>query len=161
MKKARVEVLQGDEWQIEGDLVLKERKVYVIKGETLRVKIIQLHHEVLVVRYKGRWKTTELVTRNYWWPGVMRDVGKYVNSCDMCQKMKNMMEAPAEKLKLSEIPEKSQMYLMVDFITKLLLVVGKDVILVVCHRLSKIHYFVATITNFIQLVSPQPVDLFS
>jgi len=55
-----------------------------MKGETLRVKIIQLHHEVPVVRYKGRWKTTELVTRNYWWPGVMRDVGKYVNSCDMC-----------------------------------------------------------------------------
>jgi len=36
------------------------------------------------------------------------------------------------------------MHLMVDFITKLLLVAGKDVILVVCHKLSKMHYFVAT-----------------
>jgi len=34
---------------------------------------------------------------------------------------------------------------MVDFITKLLLVVGKDVILVVCDRLSKMTYFVAII----------------
>jgi len=33
---------------------------------------------------------------------------------------------------------------MVDFITKLLLVAGKDVILVVCDRLSKITHFVAT-----------------
>ena len=32
----------------------------------------------------------------------------------------------------------------VDFITKLLLVAGKDAILVVCNRLSKIAYFVAT-----------------
>jgi len=32
---------------------------------------------------------------------------------------------------------------MVDFITKLLLVVGKDVILVVCNRLSKIAHFIA------------------
>ena len=32
-----------------------------------------------------------------------------------------------------------------DFITKLLLVVGKDMILVVCDRLSKITYFVTTI----------------
>jgi len=32
---------------------------------------------------------------------------------------------------------------MVDFITKLLLVAEKDVILVVCDRLSKITYFVA------------------
>ena len=35
---------------------------------------------------------------------------------------------------------------MVDFITKLLLVVEKDVILVVCDRLSKITHFV-TITE--------------
>ena len=35
------------------------------------------------------------------------------------------------------------MYLMVDFITKLLLVAGKDVILVVCDRLSKMAHFVA------------------
>jgi len=36
------------------------------------------------------------------------------------------------------------MHLIVDFITKLLLVVGKDEILVVCDRLSKMTYFVAT-----------------
>ena len=33
---------------------------------------------------------------------------------------------------------------MVDFITKLLLVVAKDAILVVCNRLSKMTHFVAT-----------------
>ena len=34
------------------------------------------------------------------------------------------------------------MYLTVEFITKLLLVARKDVILVVCDRLSKMTYFV-------------------
>ena len=33
---------------------------------------------------------------------------------------------------------------MVDFITKLLLVAGKDVILVVCNKLSKMIHFVTT-----------------
>ena len=33
---------------------------------------------------------------------------------------------------------------MVDFITKLLVVAGKDVILVVCDRLSKMIHFIAT-----------------
>ncbi len=37
------------------------------------------------------------------------------------------------------------MHLMVDFITKLLLVAEKDTILVMCDRLSKIAHFVATI----------------
>jgi len=36
------------------------------------------------------------------------------------------------------------MYLTVDFITKLLVVAGKDAILVVCDRLSKMAHFVAT-----------------
>ena len=44
---------------------------------------------------------------------------------------------PAEKLKLSKILEKPWTYLMVDLITKLLLVAGKDAILVVCDRLYK------------------------
>jgi len=37
----------------------------------------------------------------------------------------------------------------VDFITKLLLVAKKDAILVVCDKLSKITYFVATIKGIL------------
>ena len=46
--------------------MLKEGKVYVSKNEKLRAEIIQLHHDMLVAGHGGRWKTTELVTRNYW-----------------------------------------------------------------------------------------------
>ena len=65
MKKAGVKELRGNEWKIEGDLVLKEGKVYVTKDEELRAEVIRLHHDVLAVRHGGRWKTVELVTRNY------------------------------------------------------------------------------------------------
>jgi len=54
------------------------------------------------------------------------------------------MEEIVEKLKLSEVPEKLWTYLIVDFITKLLVVAGKDAILVVCDWLSKMTHFVAT-----------------
>jgi len=60
------------------------------------------------------------------------------------QRMKNRIKTPAEKLKLTEVLKKLWMYLIVDLITKLLLVVRKDTILVVCDRLFKIIYFVAT-----------------
>ena len=36
------------------------------------------------------------------------------------------------------------MHLIVDFVTKFLLVAGKDVILVICDKLFKMAYFVAT-----------------
>ena len=91
---------------MEGDLVLKEEKVYILKDEELRVEIIQLHHNMLVARHRKKWKMTELVTKNYWWPEVTKDVGKYIKGCNMCQRMKNRTEVPAEKLKLSKVLEK-------------------------------------------------------
>ena len=35
---------------------------------------------------------TELVTRNYWWLGVTKNIGKYIEGCDMYQRMKNRTE---------------------------------------------------------------------
>ena len=58
--------------------------------------------------------------------------------------MKNRIEKITGKLKLSEVLEKLWTHLIVDFITKLLIVARKDAILVVCNRLSKMVYFVAT-----------------
>ena len=102
MKKTEVKVIKGNEWQMKEDLVLKEGKMYVLKDKELRAKIIQLYHDIPVAEYGGRWKTTELVTRNYWWPEVIRDV----EGCNICQQMKNRTEEIAGKLKLSEVPEK-------------------------------------------------------
>jgi len=144
MKKAKVKELRGEEWRIEGDLVVKEGKIYVPKDVELKAEIIWLHHDVPAARHGGRWKTVELVTRNYWWLGITRDVGRYVEGCNLCQRMKNRTEEVAGKLKLSEVPEKPWTHLTVDFITKLPVVAGKDAILVVCDRLSKITHFVAT-----------------
>ena len=83
MKRAKVKELQENEWKIKEELVLKKRKVYMPKDEELRVEIIQLHHNILVVGHGGRWKIVELVMRNYWWLGVIRDVGRYMEGCVM------------------------------------------------------------------------------
>ena len=47
-------------------------------------------------------------------------------------------------MKLSEVLEKLWTHLMVDFIMKLPVVVGKNAILVICNQLSKMTHFVAT-----------------
>jgi len=145
MKKARVKELRGVEWKIEKNLVIKEEKIYVPKDVELRVEIIWLHHDVPAAKHRGQWKTVELVMRNYWWPGVMRDVGRYIKEYDLCQRMKNRTEEVAGKLKLSEVLEELWTHLMVDFIMKLPVVAGKYAILVVCDRLSKMTHFVTTI----------------
>jgi len=47
-------VLRGDKWQVEGDLVLKERKIYMLKDKELRVEIIWLYYNVPAAGYGGR-----------------------------------------------------------------------------------------------------------
>ena len=120
MKKVVVKILRGDKQKIEKELVLKVRKLYVLKNEKLRAEIIQLYYNLLVARYRERWKITELVMRNY------------------------RIEVPAEKLMMNEILEKLQIYLMV---VKLSLVAEKDMILVVYDRLSKIEHLVVITRN--------------
>jgi len=79
--------------------------VYVPKDEKLRVEIIQLHHDMPIAGHGGQWKTIELVTRNYWWPGVMKEVKRYVEECNQCQRIKNRAEMPAGKLRPNQVPE--------------------------------------------------------
>ena len=59
----------------------------------------------------------ELVTQNFWWPGVIKEVKQYVEGCDSCQRNKNCTEQPVGKLIPNSIPEKSWMYISADFIT--------------------------------------------
>jgi len=54
MKKVKVKELQGNEWQIEGDLVLKKEKVYVLKDKELRTEIIWWHYDVPAARHEGQ-----------------------------------------------------------------------------------------------------------
>jgi len=71
-------------------------------------------------------------------------VGRYVEGCNLYQRIKNRTEEVAGKLKLGEVPEKLWTHISVDFITKLPIVAGKNAILVVCDKLSKMTHFIAT-----------------
>ena len=86
----------------------------------------------------------KLVTRNFWWLGVIKEVKKYVESCDVYQRNKNCTETPVGKLMPNAVPEKPQSHIMVDFITKLPLAQGYNAILVVCNRMTKMAHFVST-----------------
>jgi len=85
-----------------------------------------------------------LVARNYWWPGVTKKVGRYVDGYNTCQRYKNRSKAPAGKLMSNTIPEKPWSHILADFITKLPLVQRYDAILMVCNHFSKMVHFIAT-----------------
>ena len=143
LKRVGIKSLRDEEQLIEEGVVMKKGYIYILERE-LRGEMVCLHHNMLVGEYRGRQKMVELVTRNYWWPGVTKEVGRYIDGYNACQQYKNRSEALAGKLMPNAIPEKPQSYISVDFITKLPLTQEYDIILVVYDRFSKMAHFIVT-----------------
>ena len=61
----RIKALRGDEQEIDNKVVFREGNIYVLKDEVLRIEVIWLHHDIPVAGHGEKWKTTELVTKNY------------------------------------------------------------------------------------------------
>ena len=126
--------------------MLKKEKEYILKDKILRVKIIQFYYDILVAKYRERWKMIKLVTNNYQWLGVIKDIRRYVNGYVLYQRTRNYMKALIVNIIANKMLEKLWIYLIV---TKLPLVAKKDEILVVYNRLFKMVYFVVMIKRIL------------
>ena len=142
MKRAGVKMLRDEEWREANGIIYKERKVYVPNNDKLRIEIIRLYHNTPVGGHGGQWKTVELVTQSFWWPGITKEVKQYIEGCDAYQHNKNHTEQPAGKLMPNSILEKPWMHISADFITKLPLAQGYNSILVVVDWLTKMVHFI-------------------
>ena len=137
MKRAPVKRLRSEEWSEEQGLILFRGKVYVPKDMQLRRELVRLHHDTPIAGHPGRWKTLELVTRNYWWPGITKFVFDYVDGCDKCQRYKNFPQPPVGKLMSPETPTEPWKNISAVFIVGLLSAQGFDALLVVVDRAKK------------------------
>ena len=78
IKWARVKILRDKKQREVNSIMYKEKKVYMPKDNILRVEIIRLHYNTLVGGYRKQQKTVELVTRNFWQLGIIKEVKRYV-----------------------------------------------------------------------------------
>ena len=111
--------VRAGEWAEHDGLVLYRGLVYVPRDEDLRRRIVQAHHDSRVTGHPGRWKTLELVSRNYWWPGISRFVDRYVRGCDACNRVKTFPGTPAGPLMPNPVPTRRWQVVTVDLIGEL------------------------------------------
>jgi hypothetical protein len=71
------------EWNLEDGLILYKGLVYVPNNKNLKRKVIQQYHDG-IMGHLGEWKTIELITRDFWWPGITTFIKAYIKGCAMC-----------------------------------------------------------------------------
>ena len=144
LRKSGTSRIDGAEWAEEQGLILFRGKVYVPKDVGLRRAIVEAHHDSQITGHPGRWKTLELVTRNYWWPGISRFIASYVQGCDRCNRTKTFPGKPLGKLMPTQIPKDTWQIVSVDLITGLPESHGYDSIMVTVDRFSKMAHVCPT-----------------
>ena len=147
LKSTSARSIRSSEWT-EADGVLYFRgKIYVPPTADIRRKIVALHHDSHIAGHPGRWKTLELVTRNYWWPHMSRYIGQYTATCDLCLRTKVLRQPPTGHLEPLPTPDIRWDNVSVDFVVELPESDGYDAIMVVVDSLCKRAHFLPVNTT--------------
>src|SRR5258708_7322830 len=147
LKALDVGELHSDEWMCAEGVVLYQGRVYILDDPQLHHDLVHAHHSATIARHPRLWKTLELVSRNYWWPGLSRYVAKFVAGCDACNWMKTFPTQKVGKLIPNKVPDRHWQVISVDMIGELLDSKGYNAVLVVVDHLSKQIHAVPTVTS--------------
>ncbi|KAI5085662.1 hypothetical protein C0J45_2344, partial [Silurus meridionalis] len=80
-----------------------EGRVFV--PTTCRRGLIQSVHEGLGTGHPGEKRTVQLIQVRYWWPGMTRDINRFVQECTTCAMAKVPRHLPVGKLVPLPIPQ--------------------------------------------------------
>ena len=109
-------------------------------NQEIQNKLLRRHHDHPLSGHQGQARTLELLSRQYYWPGMKAEVNSYVATCPHCQQTKgHKTPTPAKPL---EVPEGPWTDITYDMIVKLPKSQGYDSILVVVDRFSKMAHFI-------------------
>ena len=113
-------------------------RVYLPPGPRLRTTVLREHHDSRLAGHLGTDKTEELVSRNYWWPTLRRDVREYVASCPACQASKSSNQKTAGLFRPLPIPANKFDVITMDLVTHLgTTASGFDSAVIIVDKLTK------------------------
>jgi hypothetical protein len=128
--------------EIQDGLLYRKGLLWVPNDAALKLGIFQSEHDTMVAGHMGMDRTTDLIRRNFWWPGMEEAIRDYVRGCAECQQNKNPRHGVFGLLQTLEIHWKPWQSVSMDFITDLPLSNGCDSIWVMVDPFTKMAHFV-------------------
>ena len=134
-------------WPSNDGLLYYENRLYIPDNDELHTVIAKGCHDSRVAGHFGQEKTIEIVTRDFYWKGLMAWMNDSVRSCDECQHNKSPRHARYGLLQPLQIPFAAWTSISTDFITHLPESQGHTQIIVVVDRFTKIGHFIGLNEN--------------
>ena len=131
--------LPSSDLQLKDGLLWHQDRIFVPEG--VRVTVLRFCHDHKLAGHFGVHKTSELLQRTFWWPQLLTDCRKYVESCATCIRNKGSKSRAWGLLKPLSVPERPWKMISMDFIVELPRSEGFTTIFVVVDRLSKMAHF--------------------
>ncbi|KAG8492955.1 hypothetical protein CXB51_010214 [Gossypium anomalum] len=132
----------------EGVLCFRGR-ICVLKDSNLRQSILKKAHGGLCAMHPIGNKLYHDLRELYWWPGLKREVTKFVGKCLTCQQVKAEHQLPSGLFQLVKIPLWKWERVTMDVVSGLPLTPSKkDSIWVIVDRLTKSAHFIPVRTDF-------------
>jgi hypothetical protein len=125
----------------DGQLYYRGRR-YIPVDIQLQRRLIKEHHDTPLAGHPGRSKTFDLLSRQYYWKEMRKQVDQYVRNCAECQKSRTSRHASYGVLPPLEVLEKPWQDISMDFVTGLPECEEYDAIWVVVDRLSRMRHFI-------------------
>jgi hypothetical protein len=57
-------------WEVKDGLTIYKGKIYVPKDTKLHQHLVKSYHDSTITGHPRRFKTSELIQRTFWWPGL-------------------------------------------------------------------------------------------
>lgn len=93
-------------------------RVWVPKQGEARNLLLEDAHFSRYAVHPGSTKMYRTLKPLYWWPGMKRDIGRYVERCLTCLQVKSNHQKPYGEIQPLPIPEKKWDNIIIDFVIK-------------------------------------------
>ena len=114
-----------------------EERIYIPDNKKLKKKILQENHDLVDIGHLEQQRMMELLKQNYWWPGLKKDVRKYVQDCFKCQQNKVQHQKKLEELYPLKILQEPWQEISINIIEPLPRSNRMDAIVVIMDQFTK------------------------
>ncbi len=122
--------------------------LYVSEDLSVREELLKHHHDDLLMRHFDTDKISELLDHKYYWKSMIKNVKEYIDTCDICQRVKMKHHLSYDELRSLSRLTNSWKEITMNFSTDLSSSKWKevvyDLILVIVDYYMKMMYYLFT-----------------